>query len=46
MESCPELLSGLELHMFGRTLGGAGVWRACRDAAIEDAISNPHLIKR
>lgn len=46
VESCPELLASLELAMFGRTLGDAGAWRSCQDAAIEDAISNAHLIKR
>jgi len=40
------LLASLELAMFGRTLGDAGAWRRCQDAAIEDAISNAHLIKR
>jgi len=46
VESCLELLASLELAMFGRTLGDAGAWRRCQDAAIEDAISNAHLIKR
>ena len=46
VESCPELLSRLELAAFGHCLSGAHTWRAVQDAAIEDATSNPHLVKR
>ena len=46
MESCPELLAALELSMFGRTLAGAPTWRRVQRAAIADAVSNPHLVKR
>lgn len=46
VESCPEVLSSLELNVFGRTLGDSGGWRAVQDAAIGDCVTNPHLIKR
>eukprot|EP00208_Stichococcus_sp_RCC1054_P002049 CAMPEP_0206145020 /NCGR_PEP_ID=MMETSP1473-20131121/26142_1 /ASSEMBLY_ACC=CAM_ASM_001109 /TAXON_ID=1461547 /ORGANISM="Stichococcus sp, Strain RCC1054" /LENGTH=636 /DNA_ID=CAMNT_0053541071 /DNA_START=476 /DNA_END=2386 /DNA_ORIENTATION=- len=46
VESCVEVLAALECSLFGGTVAAPATREAAHRAAIADAASNPHLIKR